>query len=398
MLSIRTLTTACAILIHSVFVLAGNRAWEAQLTHRPAAAARHVFSVNAAGHAVVNATAEAHLASRYLTIVPQSGVSGNKVWPDKTISFCFDTQSARDKLLPQLKEAMELWRASGAGLEHDKYKMVEVFPPGTSSCVNNPERDKVLVVSYNTKGALSTTVGMPSLDGGRPSYEGPTMVLSDKPGVGLLDTVANYAHEIGHSWGLYHEHQNPHFWGDDYISSFPGSVFGDQFNCRALADYDRAMNWARTNKPDLVNKICTFRGAASEANFSAAEWLPITSATRSHATRLGEGTYADVDWDSIMMYPSGAGGTGTASGPDTPGGLVRDNRANVLLRNDGIKLKINLVPSTLDIKGIRMLYETGLDGTVFPGMPVLPNEPQSQFYTRFREMTRRSCPGLGEPF
>ncbi|KAL1895037.1 hypothetical protein Sste5346_005457 [Sporothrix stenoceras] len=397
MLLIRTLTTACAILVHSVFVLAGSRAWETQLTHR-LAAARHVFSVDTAGHAVADATAEAHLTSRYLTIVPQSGVSREKVWPDSTISFCFDTQPSRDKLLPRLKEAMELWRSNGDGLPRETYKMVEVFPPGASDCFNNPQRDKVLVISYNTNGRLSTTVGLPSLDGTDTSYKGPTMTLSDKPGVGLLDIVANYAHEIGHSWGLYHEHQNPHFWEENYNRNFPGFVFGAQFNCRALADYDRVMNWVRTNKPELVNDICTLRGAASSVNFSAAEWLPITTATRSHATRLGQGTYADVDWDSIMLYPSGAGGSGTASGPDTPGGLVRDNRANVLLRNDGIKLKINLVPSPLDIQGIRMLYETGLDGTVFPGMPVLPNAPQSQFYARFREITRRSCPGLGEPF
>ncbi|CAK7197529.1 hypothetical protein SEUCBS139899_000177 [Sporothrix eucalyptigena] len=397
MLLVRTLTATCAILVHSAFVLAGSRAWEAQLTHRPAAA-RHVFSVDVAGHAVANATAEAHLASRYLTIVPQSGVSPYKVWPDSTISFCFDTQSAREKLLPSLKEAMELWRASGAGLPREKYKMVEAFPPGTSNCVNNPQRYKLLVISYNPDGKLATTVGMRGLDGRDPLYKGPTMALSDKPGVGLLDTVANYAHEIGHSWGLYHEHQNQHFWGQPYIQEFTGSVFGAQFKCEALADYEKAMNWVRKNRPDLVDQICVYRGAASLANFSAAEWLPITSMTRSHASSPGQGTYDDVDWDSIMLYPSGAGGSGTAAGPDTPGGLVRDNRANVLLRNDGIKLKINLVPSPLDIQGIRKLYETGLDGTVFPGMPVLPNLPQSQFYARFREITRRNCPGLGEPF
>lgn len=38
------------------------------------------------------------------------------------------------------------------------------------------------------------------------------MNLSDRTDVGMLDVVANDAHELGHAWGLLHEHQNPAFW------------------------------------------------------------------------------------------------------------------------------------------------------------------------------------------
>ncbi|OAA63387.1 Metallopeptidase, catalytic domain protein [Niveomyces insectorum RCEF 264] len=376
-------------------VLAGSRAWEAPLRHLMPLE-RHQYQVDAAGHAIVdNATAEEHLAKRYLSIQPSEGTSGFKIWPQSTISYCFETQDARDKLLEHLELAIEAWRSDGAGgpgLHRDVYKYMEVFDPG-DSCVNNNQRDRVLVISYNADGRLSTTVGMPSLDADNPDYKGPSMMLSDAPGIGMLDTVANYAHEIGHAWGLYHEHQNINFWGPPYNTGAMSSVvFGDRFDCTVLKDYPDALSRAqRGGGQNDVDLLCKLRGVAAKYKFSAVDWLPIMGGTRMHAGASGTGPstpdYTKVDWDSIMMYPSGAGATGDA----VPPGGDSDRRANVLLRNDGARMKINLVPSALDIQGVKQLYEGDLQkkSGEFAGLPVLPNSKSSKWSKRFKDTFKK---------
>jgi hypothetical protein len=376
-------------------VLAGSRAWEAPLRHL-VSAERHQVQVGAAGHAIVDNATEAHLVKRYLSIQPSAGTSGLKIWPNSVISFCYETQDARDKLDEKLELAIETWRSDGEGgpgLHRDVYKYIEVFDPG-SACVNNNQRDRVLVISYNADGRLSTTVGMPSLDANDPEYKGPTMALSDAPGIGMLDTVANYAHEIGHAWGLYHEHQNINYWGPPYNTGTVGDgVFGKNFDCTVLKDYPDALSRAKAgDTPGDVDLLCLFRGVAATYKFSAMDWLPVRGATRMHTGAGGAGqpnpTYANVDWNSIMMYPSGAGAIGNA----VPPGGDSDKRSNVLLRNDGAKMGINLVPTALDIDGVRQLYENQNFGTgtgSFAGLPVMPNSKNSKWFSKFKDSFKK---------
>ncbi|KAH8896310.1 hypothetical protein GQ53DRAFT_743557 [Thozetella sp. PMI_491] len=380
-----------AALVH--VALAGSRAWEAPLKHL-VASERHQIQVDAAGHAIVDNATETHLAKRYLSIQPQAGTSNFKIWPNKVISYCFETQDARDTLLEQLELAIETWRSDGEGgpgLHRDVYKYMEVFDPG-DACVNNDQRDRVLVISYNTEGKLSTTIGMPSLDEGDPTYKGPTMALSDAAGIGMLDTVANYAHEIGHAWGLYHEHQNMNYWGSPYNTGNPGSsIFGDHFDCTVLKDYPDALSRVQKEKPADVDLLCKLRGVAAHYKFSAQDWLPVLGATRQHDGAGGSGKsvpdYTNVDWNSIMLYPSGAGATGNA----VPPGGDSDQRANVLLRNDGARMGINLVPSALDIAGIRQLYESdfGTGTGAFEGLPVMPNSKNSKWFSKFKDKFKK---------
>lgn len=375
-------------------VLGGSRAWEAPLTHL-LPSTRHEFQIDAAGHAIVDNATESHLAKRYLSIQPSAGTSGFKIWPNSIISFCFVSQDARDKLFEQLELAIEAWRSDGEGgpgLHRDVYKYMEVFDPG-DDCVNNNQRDRVLVISYNSEGRLSTTIGMPSLDANNPSYKGPTMDLSDAAGIGMLDTVANYAHEIGHAWGLYHEHQNVNYWGPPYNTGAVSSVvFGDNFDCTVLKDYPDALSRVQQgDSPGDVDFLCIFRGVAAKYKFSAIDWLPVIGPTRQHSGAGGADKsspgYKDVDWNSIMLYPSGAGAIGEA----VPPGGDSDRRSNVLLRNDGARMNINLVPSKLDIEGVRQLYETdfGTGTGSFAGLPVMPNSKNSKWFSRFKDKFKK---------
>ncbi|KAM5444296.1 hypothetical protein MferCBS31731_000813 [Microsporum ferrugineum] len=174
------------------------------------------------------------------------------------------------------------------------------------------------------------------------------MLLSDSVEVGMLNVVANYAHEMGHVWGLYHEHQNQAYWGSPYSAS-GGSVFGmNNFHCENLNDYEATVARVTNAYPawqvgNIVRDFCRFRANAEDVRFSASDYLPWVN------TQVLADSNTNVDWDSIMIYPSGAGGKGSAS----PG---NDQRMAVLTKPNGDLIPINLKPSARDIAALKKLY------------------------------------------
>lgn len=354
-------------------VLSGSRNWEVNLSHQHNHEQLDI-PVDNAGYAVTD-NATHSIQKRYLAMRPQDGPGLRKLWPDKTISYCYESQATKDILNDELEQAIMLWQP---GLHRDVYKYHEVADPGEATCVGNSQRDHILVIRYNSDGNLATSVGLPSLDGGNPTYKGPTMMLSDKTNVGLLSVVANYAHEIGHAWGLYHEHQNLAFWGFPQNTGSAGTVFGEKWDCTALKDYGAASARVQAENPKDMELLCVFQGIAAKYGFSAADWLPVVKNTLAPSTIGNRAGYDKVDWDSIMMYPSGAGGRGDAA---PPGGDTYDLRQPVLLRNDGAKMVPKLQPSLGDIAGIRRIYE---DAAAPQGQPVLINDKSSKWYSKLK--------------
>lgn len=378
-------------------VTAGSRAWEAPIQHEVQLDRRRFapMPVDEAGYAIRASTSnatdvpESHR-KRWLAIKPGAGSNPTYLWPDKTLTYCFDSESSRDKIQEGFNVAIKLWEA--AGLSGQVYKYVQLSDIG-SACTNNPNRDKILVISHNTDGIHSTSPGRRPLDANYPEFKGPTMRLSQNVDVGQLNQNANWAHEIGHAWGLFHEHQNPRFWGVPYGTStsdiFAGEVFGARFDCSALKDYDKVMaaidakHGSSGQAAQIKVDVCTKHGAAEEWDFSASDWLPITTNIlfTSGIPEHNAG-YGSVDWASIMMYPSGAGGKGTARARTGPGDTNYDQRQPVLLRNDGTPIGTNAVPSALDVLGIRHLYEGNLANQ--KGEPyVLPNDKKHRTFGKF---------------
>lgn len=277
-------------------------------------------------------------------------------WPDSTIYYCFDTSDSRDKLKDPVVQAMKIWYA--AGLPEEKFKMVELTD---SRCQS--ERSDILMITYSDH--LSSSVGKipanPQI-----GVAGPNMNLVVDSTVGMLDPIANIAHELGHAWGLYHEHQRPELWDGQYAMG----QLGDQefiFNCQNLKDY-QAMS--QKLSADDLQRACTERSFASQQKFSAAEFLPQFFLGKSP----GYGT--PVDRDSLMIYASGCGGTGSASSPDN------DNRADVLLYADGSKILPRQAPSKGDIDALIALYD-GLDSKPPDS---LINEPKNPKVGKFRKL------------
>lgn len=284
------------------------------------------------------------LGKRWVTVDTSSGFSSNtgiKLWPDKTIKFCFTDTESRGRLYDLLVKGMDLWHQ--AGLD-STFRMTEV---SDADCKN--KRSEVMVVTLGD--GLSTTPA-------RPNGALSSMTLTDSAEVGMLNSISNVAHEIGHAWGLYHEHQNPNFWEEPYAHK-GGSVFGaSNFQCKNLRDYQDALDkiQSKINQYPEENReaaklsidahfkeICTKREIAKLYGFSAAEYLPYT--TRD-LYKAGTDDSSQIDWDSIMLYPTGAGGTPQGNGERLP----------ILTRPNGDEIGLNLLPSPKDVVGLIALY------------------------------------------
>lgn len=291
-----------------------------------------------------NATASSgKLSKRWLGIKTGSGSADTQLWPNKKIRYCYESAATRDILDNDLKEAMQRWYDSGLSADF-KTEMV-------SDAVCKDDRVNVLYISYSTKSSMSTTPGKPPA-----SYalEGPQMTLTDDETMGMLDKVANYAHELGHAWGLLHEHQNPRFWETAYGNQ-DGSTFGStNWNCNNLKDYDTVQAKIQKNIEDnplnevtyLKDKtaVCTSRQKAKQYAFSAYDYLPFPL-----SETVPPPSTEPIDWGSIMIYPSGAGAKGDAV-------AGADNRAVILLKDDGTPIPINLNPSAGDVEGLERMY------------------------------------------
>ncbi|KAL8801881.1 MAG: hypothetical protein Q9182_004170 [Xanthomendoza sp. 2 TL-2023] len=298
----------------------------------------------------------ATLEKRYFIMEPRNAL---RVWPNAEIKYCFENEQTKQTLLYNLQAGMMKWYA--AGLPEDRFKLTEV---SAAECRNR--RSEVLRITYNTDGILATTPLIQPLDANDPDYVGPSMTLSDRTDIGMLDVIANFAHEIGHAWGLLHEHQDPKYWEPPYSSR--GTKNRWTFHCQNLKDYAEV---AARLSPAELTEACQYRHVASAQKFSASEYLPLVGGGR------GEGDQ-EPDMESIMLYPSGAGALGAAA----PG---NDQRTAILLNLDGSRVPINLNPSARDIQGILKLYNTNWPTT----NPTLLNEGSSSKSSKFKNLFKK---------
>lgn len=88
-----------------------------------------------------------------------------------------------------------------AGLSESFFKIKEV---SKSDC--QKDRANVLLIKCSDQGGLSMAVGKAPANP-QQGFDGPEAVLSLREDIGMLDAIANIAHELGHAWGLYHEQQ-----------------------------------------------------------------------------------------------------------------------------------------------------------------------------------------------
>ncbi|KAI8311398.1 hypothetical protein K4K61_012120 [Colletotrichum sp. SAR11_59] len=338
-----------AVLAHGV--IAGSRMWEAPL-HYPSVDAPVEITLNLEGLNVTQVGTQSFNSTekRWVTI-KDGGAQGESrllnhfKWPDKKIRFHFETEEAKQKLEVYLDAAKALWSAAGLP---DEFTYEEV----TSEEDYQAKKGKILLVKYNDRNYLGTSLGLPTQDDDGPS---PVMDLCDSEKIGTLNIVANFAHELGHAWGLHHEHQNPQFWTSPYTATKGdrvqfGSGYGE-FHCESLSDYEATKTrliaqYGEGEGNARLRQSCEKRIHAIQNDFRGAmEWLPL------HSSEDFVGSVKEFDERSIMLYPSRAGGSGTATGQGAD-----DGRAVILTRAGGKELDYNTAPSEQDVQGIRKLY------------------------------------------
>lgn len=328
-----TLALSFLFIFFGSHALAGSHAWQPALVPR-------------------NDTSR--LGKRYYYATQASGVRDRLPWPDRKIRYCFkaddaDTQSHKADFKKYLRDAHKLWIAQGLNAD---FKIEEV---SDTACTE--DRNNVLEIRYSSQ-SIATYVGFPGATAALTANTGPVMVLTDRTDVGLLDVVSNFAHELGHAWGLYHEHQNPNFWAD-VAGSNAGEVWGPNnpggWNCVNLKDYtsvqlDLIALTQNSIRTLTMDQLCSNYGLASLKYFSASDYLPMPNVGVAHTS--GHGSDA-VDWTSLMLYPSGAGGI-----PSGDGTVTADNdiRLPILLKPDGSRIPINTAPSALDVAALHALY------------------------------------------
>jgi hypothetical protein len=180
---------------------------------------------------------------------------------------------------------------------------------------------------------------------------------------------------------MHHEHQNQRFWDENH-SEAAGEFFGDNnWNCQNLKDYAdvRAkllQDWGPGEGEAKMRQACRNRRAAINLDFSAHDYLPIVD------EQVLASTKKEPDWESIMIYPSGAGGVGSATNGN-------DQRSPILLKPDGSRIPINLKPSQRDVKGLTDLY-----GGALAAKWTLLGEKASTYKNKFTEI-RKKAPDSG---
>jgi len=232
----------------------------------------------------------------------------------------------------------------------------------------NTPRDTLLTMSVRT-------VGINPITKANPKYEGPTLELDQGMTVAGLQPESIFAHEIGHVWGLFHEHQNPAFWPKRYQQQyqFDGKVFGEElgsFNCKAINGYAdaeararAAANPAKGSADAEAASICVEFWQAVEYKFAGYDFLPRPGVVAEDMTSMAQ-TVDNVDWESIMLYSSLHGGD------------------LVLTKPDGDLIIPYSKPSELDVQGIQKLY----GGTYALGSLRLLNQPSNTQNAAFKKI------------
>ncbi|KAF2007437.1 hypothetical protein P154DRAFT_517162 [Amniculicola lignicola CBS 123094] len=372
-------------------VLGGSRLWEAKAPNKRTNPSPQYPAIE-----TLNTTSP--FVKRAMSIANRpSDVTAPRLWPNKKMRYCFERTGLSNQQLTILRGLFEMAKEKWAMLGDHGFSYEEV-----NNDICTRDRTTVLRVTYSAQGRLMSSLGIPRVDQAaneanpEQAFPGPIMFLSDMAGIGQNDINANVGHELGHAWGLAHEHQITKYWQKspgDFDARWPSFVQGGEkhfategFHCDKLSDYQAAHDRvlakiaAAREKDDTasrklagelqtdLDRLCFSQLAAAKHGFSAGEWLP-------YSHTINNVVDDRFDPDSLMMYPSRSGGTGNG-----------DSRQIVMTYADGSEIPPRLTPSDMDVDRLVTLYGTSQSST--PG--VVHTSKASKWLSKFKRSRGQS--------
>ncbi|PSN74024.1 hypothetical protein BS50DRAFT_615004 [Corynespora cassiicola Philippines] len=218
-----------------------------------------------------------------------------------TIQYCYTTPVVKGMFSDYIDEAWDMWKEKLGEPGHENNHSLRLEDIGSYCYINGTDtwnldvpwntvaiRDIPAISARASKGFQVSILSIWHLTHFQAffimDFDMLRMLLSPRN-----DTVATIAHEMGHLFGLGHEHQRPD--RDRYVS----------FNCTKLPDYpSMEASLARLNDGVSMERLCEDSEISRRYEFSVGQYVkedPLSVAYR-HLWDM------DFDFDSIMIYSS----------------------------------------------------------------------------------------------
>ncbi|KAL8677944.1 MAG: hypothetical protein Q9186_005667 [Xanthomendoza sp. 1 TL-2023] len=249
-------------------------------------------------------------------------------WPNGQLTWCLEGDSADSELESLFKDAWGKWNNAFGGPQRAKLSINYA-----GLCKEVDRQGHFLHVFLTDEKRAATIVGYTKPGHDKDGQPNQLMRFDKSSDWGTGSSASNLAHELGHAFGLWHEHQKWSAWNPDRLSDPPRENPLVKLNCENLADYDQ---FKKDGQP--VDGLCRSVYMSQAYGFSAQDFLNFTQITTNHQSE-------DFDWDSIMIYGSTAGAK-----------TVNGKKQFTLVKWDGSEIASVKEPSGRDGEAIRRLY------------------------------------------
>ncbi|KOC17458.1 hypothetical protein AFLA70_10g006580 [Aspergillus flavus AF70] len=282
-----------------------------------------------------------------------------RTWEDQTIRYAFNSPETKENVEYDVKAAWSLWLAAGLP---ETYRFVETTKAWCDATPDNC----LLIIQDDDPPSLFTSLGRSPIE----PWDRIAMYLNFEGQDEEYIRALMITHEIGHAWGLIHEHQNPLLWQFAYRETRTDSLV--QFYCANVQGYDEVARQFSDDTLELwsENGPCRNQDRAIDLDFLAADILP-WAARKQQPHRLWP-LDSDVDWESIMIYASHT--FGRKDEHDVP-------KLTLVRTHELQEIPEPLIPTQLDVKGLQHIYHP----VYGKFREVFHNDPDSPWYGLFKE-------------